>query len=270
MSRVNLPHALLLIILFFGSLVPTALAAGISIFQSSLEKRYSTAHSLGDNYQFDPRDGWQTINITNLQYKYSRAPAENGSRSISEDISHIPAGHGKRSSKKTSSKKATTKTGSKPAVKSLNNGTNTVSDATNGILGSVKSAIDSIKAIGSAQPVTITWYTGKDLLNPSCWSNTQWAPTDDSFACALTEEGWVDRPKCFKFLELCNTSKKCVFVRVVDTCAGCAAGSKHVDLTKAAFSSLADLNEGVLTVQMRQATEPSEGWLEELWGPKTN
>lgn len=114
---------------------------------------------------------------------------------------------------------------------------------------------------------------------------------DNSFACALTLEGWTTRPKCFKFLEgtfsftfkvffssltwltfvvvVCNTPKKCVFVRVVDTCAGCAVGSKHVDLTKAAFSALADINEGVLTVQMRPATDPKD-WYEDLWGPQTN
>jgi len=58
---------------------------------------------------------------------------------------------------------------------------------------------------------------------------------------------------------VCNDKKKCVFVRIVDTCAGCAEGSPHVDLTKAAFSNLADLDEGVLTVQMRDATEP-DNW----------
>ena len=66
---------------------------------------------------------------------------------------------------------------------------------------------------------------------------------------------------------MCNTPKKCIFVRVVDSCAGCATGSKHVDLTKAAFAQLADLNEGILTVQMRMATEPKM-WYEDLWGPQ--
>lgn len=98
---------------------------------------------------------------------------------------------------------------------------------------------------------------------------------DASFACALTLDGWTTKPKCFKFLEctctfspgahliscfpVCNNPKKCVFVRVVDSCAGCAKGSKHVDLTQAAFKELADLDTGLLTVQMRQATDP-DGW----------
>ena len=56
---------------------------------------------------------------------------------------------------------------------------------------------------------------------------------------------------------VCNGPDKCVFVRVVDSCAGCAEGSSHVDLTKAAFGCLADLDAGILQVQMRPATEPS-------------
>lgn len=84
----------------------------------------------------------------------------------------------------------------------------------------------------------------------------------------------MTKPKCFDFLErkviqyadsagfnlstVCNGPKKCVFVRVVDSCAGCAVGSKHVDLTKAAFLKLADLSEGILTINMRLATKPTE------------
>lgn len=87
---------------------------------------------------------------------------------------------------------------------------------------------------------------------------------------------------------VCNGPKKCIFVRVIDTCAGCARGSKHVDLTKSAFRSLADLDRGRLdNVRMRPATHPDEWWVynissriwlgqlltkslryEELWGPK--
>jgi len=57
---------------------------------------------------------------------------------------------------------------------------------------------------------------------------------------------------------VCNGPEKCVFVRVVDSCAGCAKGTSHVDLTKAAFSRLANLDIGALQVEMRPATEPSD------------
>lgn len=65
-------------------------------------------------------------------------------------------------------------------------------------------------------------------------------------------------PATSDIFPVCTGPKKCVYVRVVDTCAGCAAGSKHVDLTRAAFTQLAHVDEGVLTVQMRPATDPTE------------
>ncbi|KAF8268248.1 hypothetical protein EI94DRAFT_1728139 [Lactarius quietus] len=137
------------------------------------------------------------------------------------------------------------------------------------ILDPITKVLKGLKGIGKPEKVTITWYTGHDLLNPSCWKDSVWAPTDSSFACALTREGWTSRPQCFQFLELCETTKKkCVFVRVVDTCAGCAKGSKHVDLTKSAFRQLADLDVGTMTVQMRISQQP-EDWSVNLWGPKT-
>ncbi|KAF9482497.1 hypothetical protein BDN70DRAFT_875068 [Pholiota conissans] len=199
----------------------SALAAQPSSARAISESKYATAHSLGDGYNFDPRDGWQSVNITNLDYKYKRHSET--------DLDGRGVG--------------------------------------NAIVKVVGDVVKGLKGLGKPVPVTITWYTGHDLLNPSCWANGNWAPTDASFAAALTLEGWTSRPECFEFVELCNTSKKCVFVRVVDTCAGCAAGSKHVDLTRAAFGKLAKYEEGVLTVQMRKATEP-ETWFENLWGPK--
>ncbi|KAJ3776586.1 hypothetical protein FB446DRAFT_721044 [Lentinula raphanica] len=129
----------------------------------------------------------------------------------------------------------------------------------------------ALKSLSKFIGVTITWYTGHDLLNPSCWANSEWTPTDESFVSALTLDGWETKPKCFDFLELCNGPQKCVFVRVVDSCAGCAVGSKHVDLTKAAFSQLASLDEGTLSVNMRLATSPNEAeWQPALWGPLTH
>jgi len=123
-----------------------------------------------------------------------------------------------------------------------------------------------LKGIGDAISVVVTWYTGHDLENPSCWNKSVWTPTDESHACAVTLDGWSDKPKCLEFLELC-LGKKCVFVRVVDTCAGCAPGSKHVDLTKAAFTALGSLDVGIMNVKMRKATTPKK-WDTKLYGPK--
>ncbi|KAJ7904417.1 expansin family protein, partial [Mycena olivaceomarginata] len=103
-----------------------------------------------------------------------------------------------------------------------------------------------------------TGYTGHDLLNPSCWAQPQWAPTDDSFICALTLRGWNNKPMCFEFLEVCKTPKTCIFIRVIDTCAGCKADSHHLDLSKGAFKQLGNPDEGVLKVQFRSASKPND------------
>lgn len=83
------------------------------------ESRYTTAHSLGDNYKFDPRDGWQTVNVTNLQYKYPRDASV---------------------SKPESSKAITPSNGLSVAV------------------NSVKNVLKGLKLIGEPKPVTVTWY----------------------------------------------------------------------------------------------------------------
>lgn len=44
---------------------PPGVAAGL---------KYSRAHSLESGYNFDPRDGWQPVNISNLSYKYGPSP----------------------------------------------------------------------------------------------------------------------------------------------------------------------------------------------------
>ncbi|KAH9943347.1 uncharacterized protein BXZ73DRAFT_87697 [Epithele typhae] len=241
----------LLVLSLLGSKISTVSAASMDAARVALERRYTTPHSLGDSYVFDPRDGWESVNTTNFLYKYDQTSERSHMHESSLSHSRSARIHSSRSPKKSAS-----------SPKSALN------VATGAITNTLTKILNTIKGLGKAEPVTITWYTGHDLENPSCWSKSVWTPTDKSFAAALTLKGWSTKPKCFKFLELCHTSKKCVFVRVVDSCAGCAADSKHVDLTKAAFSSLADLDEGLLSVQMRQATDPKEGWLEDLWGPK--
>ncbi|KAF9055204.1 hypothetical protein BDZ89DRAFT_1003944 [Hymenopellis radicata] len=213
--------------------------------------KYTTAHSLGDAYTFDARDGWTTVNATDLSYKYRRDH---------EIHTALETRHEKYDHKNDYHK-------DKKKAKSRNK--SKIVSAASSVGDLVKGVWNGLKGFGESEEVKITWYTGHDLENPSCWPNVNWAPTDQSFICALTLVGWETRPQCFKFLELCNGSRKCVFVRVVDSCAGCNPGSKHVDLTKAAFSQLADLDDGVLNVKMRLATEP-EVWLGDLWGPKAS
>ncbi|KAF5387922.1 hypothetical protein D9615_000314 [Tricholomella constricta] len=236
MVKSHFSSAAFLVIFVIAPLPTLAATNTATSVRAVSHSRYSKAHSLGDDYQFSPRDGWQSINASDLQYKYHR----------DEQMQDATATDAQQLERRTP-------------------------DSNLGLgetIGGVVSKIwKGLKAIGKPQTVKITWYTGHDLKNPSCWAQGHWAPTDKSFACATTLHGWHDRPPCFKFLELCNTPKKCVFVRVVDSCAGCSPGSRHIDLTRAAFGQLADLDQGTLNVELRAATEPDE-WYEDLWGPK--
>ncbi|KAG2754656.1 hypothetical protein P692DRAFT_20769104 [Suillus brevipes Sb2] len=211
------------------------------------DDRHAKTHNLPELHSFDPRDGWEPVNISNLNYKYL-APSH-------KDHSFHRAL--RRSSQNNTS------AGAKTSKHREKHGKTSNTTTTTGVLGTVVSSLASIFAgcigKGPSEGVIITWYTGHDLENPSCWSNGGWAPTDKSFVGAVTLDGWTTKPQCFHFIELCNNLKKCIFIRVVDTCAGCAKGSRHVDLTRAAFNELASPDEGVLTVQMRHATDP-DNW----------
>jgi len=37
---------------------------------TEVEHKYAKAHSLGSGYSFDLEDGWQTVNVSDLSYKY--------------------------------------------------------------------------------------------------------------------------------------------------------------------------------------------------------
>ncbi|KAF8076283.1 Non-catalytic module family EXPN protein [Lyophyllum atratum] len=236
MVNVYFYSAAFLAIFFLGPIPALSAANTASTARAISQSKYSRAHSLGDDYKFDARDGWETINATDLQYKYRR-----DEQSLNDNS-----------------------TDNQQLERRVPGGDLGLGKTIGGVISNVWKGM---KAIGNPETVTITWYTGHDLKNPSCWAQGHWAPTDRSFACATTLRGWHDRPQCFKFLELCNTPKKCVFVRVVDSCAGCKEGSRHIDLTRAAFGQLAAFDDGVLNVQLRGATEP-EQWYEDLWGPK--
>jgi len=123
------------------------------------ELKYTKTHSLGRGYTFDPRDGWQTVNVSNLSYKYS-SPRSPDIRSTSKIISQHTSKNG----------------------------------LANKVKETVKYIFKNPIGKGKPVPVTITWwvpntrlreiltgshlrYTGKDLLNPSCWQASVWAPT---------------------------------------------------------------------------------------------
>lgn len=112
------------LITFFGPLVLGSHPGGPSLPRAITESRYITAHSLGDGYVFDPRDGWQSANVTNLQYKYGR----------SLGIEEV-AGSAALKKKKTS----------------------TLGDTISMVAGSLKTALQGLRGLGKPEDAVITW-----------------------------------------------------------------------------------------------------------------
>jgi len=114
-----------------------AFAGQASSVRAITESKYSTAHSLGDGYIFDPRDGWQGVNVTNLQYKYRRQSEQDFDDIQADDYPTIDR-RSKGPTKKP--KSAHEKTGLGSAIK-----------------GVVNNVLKGLKGIGKSEPVVITW-----------------------------------------------------------------------------------------------------------------
>ena len=123
--------------IFAISLPALALSSQASSVRAITESKYSTAHSLGDGYIFDLRDGWQRVNVTNLQYKYRRQSELDFDDSQADDYSGIES----RSKKPQNAPK---KAERKPGLGSA-------------ITGVVNGILKGLKGIGKPEPVTITW-----------------------------------------------------------------------------------------------------------------
>jgi hypothetical protein len=139
----------LLVTLCTLSSLSTSYATAVPTTTTQLRDYYARAHSLEDTYDFSPRDGWHSVNASDLGYKYDNSTIH-----------------------KRSTRRANTKTVHKTDAKSKP--VLSLPKLVSHILGEVWNAL---KGIGKQQKVKITWYTGHDLLNPSCWPNTKWAPT---------------------------------------------------------------------------------------------
>lgn len=112
------------LIAFFGPSVLGSHPGGPSLPRAITERRYTTAHSLGDGYVFDPRDGWQSANVTNLQYKYGR----------SLGIEEVANGAALKKKK-----------------------TSALGDTISMVTGSLKTALQGLKGLGKPEDAVITW-----------------------------------------------------------------------------------------------------------------
>src|ERR1700753_2370127 len=84
-----------------------------------LLNKYSRAHSYHDSYSFEARDGWQTVNASDLSYKYSSSsPSDHHKRAFYDHAGTVDrrrSRHGSRgkkdSNKNSESPKKTTALG---------------------------------------------------------------------------------------------------------------------------------------------------------------
>ena len=117
-------YSWVILVVVFASLY-LSFASHLPSDQKHPATEYTRPHSLGRGYTFDPRDGWKTVNVSNLSYKYSpRSPNIRRTKKI------IP--------QHTSHK-----------------GNNLVNKID--IKGTVKNAFNSITGKGKPSSVTITW-----------------------------------------------------------------------------------------------------------------
>ena len=132
------------------SLFSISWAARFGTPEGLSEMTYTRAHSLGTDYKFHERDGWETINISTSLSRRSLSDLNPSNSSLPLPEAGIPSLASKRTKK--------------PSL--ADTLVHTINSAWNGLRGS-----------GHSEQVKITWYTGQDLENPSCWAEPTWAPT---------------------------------------------------------------------------------------------
>ena len=134
---------------------------GLYLFSVSQAARFGTpeilsemasarAHSLGTNYTFHESHGWEPVLVSTPRFRRSLS----GSGTVNTSLPFSEAGLPSLASKRSK----------KPSLAETL--VHTINSAWNGLRGS-----------GHSEKVKITWYTGQDLENPSCWAEPTWAPT---------------------------------------------------------------------------------------------
>ncbi len=105
--------------------------------------KYTAAHSLGDAYTFDARDGWTTVNATDLGYKY---------RHDHETHAVLETRHEKDDDRNTSHKEK-----NKSKHKNKNKNKSKIISAASSVGDLVKGVWNGLKGVGESENVKITW-----------------------------------------------------------------------------------------------------------------
>ena len=136
---------------FLGfSLVSVSQAARFGTPEVLSGMEYARAHSLGGDYEFHDGNGWEPVIVSNPLFPRSLSGSESANTSLSLPQAGLPSPATKRTKK--------------PSLADT-------------LVHTINSAWNGLRGFGTSEKVKITWYTGQDLQNPSCWSEPTWAPT---------------------------------------------------------------------------------------------
>lgn len=163
MTRLFRFKAAALLVLSLASCLSGISAREIDAARMALERRYTTPHSLGDHYVFDPRDGWEPVNTTNLLYKYAARDSLHSGLEGQHSYSHGAGGntHNSNTTLVARARKTSHAKPKKMSVKDESDSNKSSSKSATGFLngiGKIGKIMDSLKGIGKPEPVTITWY----------------------------------------------------------------------------------------------------------------
>lgn len=102
----------------------------------------------------------------------------------------------------------------------------------------------------------ITFYEDDQLNNAACYGrdgipNYNAKPSDRIGAM-------INNGMCYKCVKITNPkNKKSVIVKIIDKCAGCK--KNQIDLTRSAFASIANTDDGIVKVTWKGVACPSKG-----------
>ena len=136
-------------LVFLGfSLFSISLAARFGTPEIVSEMAYARAHSLGNDYTFHEGHGWESATVANPLFPRSLSGSETANTSL--PVAGLPS--------------LATRRAKKPSIADT-------------LVHTINSAWNGLRGLGTSEEVKITWYTGQDLQNPSCWPEPVWAPT---------------------------------------------------------------------------------------------
>lgn len=102
----------------------------------------------------------------------------------------------------------------------------------------------------------ITFYEDDQLNNAACYGrdgipNYNAKPSDRIGAMS-------NKNMCYQCVKITNPkNRKSVIVKIIDKCEGCA--KNQIDLTRQAFASIANTNDGIVKVTWKGVACPSRG-----------